>query len=122
MLKLPESQYRHGGERDRAAARPLSGSGAEMLETPTPPSINWPGAVHAGGGHSSPVRLGTDEGSGTGQSSRVPAVSPVAARPAYQVTPPGLDLWVVGCSGIKTTEGRRRKRWWAGNSSYGLRS
>ena len=73
------------------------------------PSIHWRDAVHAGRGHSSPVRLGIDEGSGTGQSSRVPAVSPVAARPAYQVTPPGLDLWVVGCSGIKTTEGGGEK-------------
>src|SRR6516162_2799770 len=29
---------------------------------------------------------------------------------------------VVECAGIKATEGRRRKRWKAGNSIYGLRS
>jgi hypothetical protein len=39
------SQYRHGGERDRAAARPLAEAAPGCLRPRRRPSINWPGAV-----------------------------------------------------------------------------
>jgi len=54
------SQYRHGGERDRAA-RPLAEAAPGCLRPRRRPSINWPGAVYAERGYSSPARLGSDE-------------------------------------------------------------